>query len=303
MQAEEKDYFKLLAYNLFSYAIDSNSSFKEVYTKKYGITDEQFVNQCKMFLAKINQGNIENNSVNANNVFASVLHSCIVGILSKVDITNEYIVNYELDKYAKNIVSIAKAITRELASDYSSSKRFVDKGNAIVPKIKAIMDKDYDFNDLNVLIKDLVSTGLFKIERKYSSPYSNEMSNMLVNTDTGDETNADYTRVDLIKRWLSRSYEGGILRLYARIVKPFVIDAKGRRFDNLNGNGSGIAEDFVKEAKAKGCDGIIIYNVVDGNMREANEYIVFSPNQVKSAYDNNGDYSLVSDNMYECIKK
>lgn len=114
MQAEEKDYFKLLAYNLFSYAIDSNSIFKEVYTKKYGITDEQFVNQCKMFLAKINQGNIENNSVNANNVFASVLHSCIVGILSKVDITNEYIVNYELDKYAKNIVSVAKAITREL---------------------------------------------------------------------------------------------------------------------------------------------------------------------------------------------
>lgn len=33
MQAEEKDYFKLLAYNLFSYAIDSNSIFKEVYAK------------------------------------------------------------------------------------------------------------------------------------------------------------------------------------------------------------------------------------------------------------------------------
>lgn len=43
MQAEEKDYFKLLAYNLFIYATDSNSSFKEVYTKKYGITDEQFM--------------------------------------------------------------------------------------------------------------------------------------------------------------------------------------------------------------------------------------------------------------------
>lgn len=114
MQAEEKDYFKLLAYNLFSYAVDSNSIFKEVYTKKYGITDEQFVNQCKMFLTKINQGNIEDNSVNTNNVFASVLHSCIVGVLSKVDITNEYIVSYELDRYAKNIVNAAKAITREL---------------------------------------------------------------------------------------------------------------------------------------------------------------------------------------------
>lgn len=114
MQAEAKDYFKLLAYNLFSYAIDSNSSFKELYTKKYGITDEQFVNQCKMFLTKINQGNIEDNSVNTNNVFASVLHSCIVGALSKVDITNEYIVSHELDRYAKNIVSVAKTITKEL---------------------------------------------------------------------------------------------------------------------------------------------------------------------------------------------
>lgn len=114
MQAEEKDYFKLLAYNLFSYAIDSNSSFKEVYTKKYGITDEQFVNQCKMFLTKINQGNIEDNSVNTNNVFASVLHSCIIGFLSKIDISNDYVMNYEMDKYAKNIINTAKTITKEL---------------------------------------------------------------------------------------------------------------------------------------------------------------------------------------------
>lgn len=192
---------------------------------------------------------------------------------------------------------------KKLASDYSSSNRFVDKGKTINPKVKAIMDKDYDFKDLNTLIKDLTSTGLFKVERKYSSPYSNEMKNVMVNVDTGDEINIDYTRIDFIKNWLQKTYSGGILRLYARIVKPFVIDAKGRRFDNLNGNGSGIAEDFVKEAKGKGCDGIIIYNVVDGNMRKANEYIVFSPNQVKSAYDNNGDYSLVSDNVYENLNR
>lgn len=110
MQVEEKDYFKLLAYNLFIYATDSNSSFKEVYIKKYGITDEQYVNQCKMFLTKINQ----DNSVNTNNVFASVLHSCIVGFLSKIDISNDYVMNYEMDKYAKNIINTAKAITREL---------------------------------------------------------------------------------------------------------------------------------------------------------------------------------------------
>ena len=114
MPAEEKDYFKLLAYNLFIYATDSNSSFKEVYTKKYGITDEQFVKQCKLFLTKINQDNIEDNSVNANNLFTSVLHSCIVGFLSKIDISNDYVMNYEMDKYAKNIINTAKTITKEL---------------------------------------------------------------------------------------------------------------------------------------------------------------------------------------------
>ena len=123
MQAEEKDYFKLLAYNLFIYATDSNSSFKEVYTKKYGITDEQFVNQCKMFLTKINQGNIEDNSVNTNKVFASVLYSCIVGFLSKIDISNDYIMNYEMDKYAKNIINAANAITRELQENVNNNNK------------------------------------------------------------------------------------------------------------------------------------------------------------------------------------
>ena len=123
MQAEGKDYFKLLAYNLFIYATDSNSSFKEVYTKKYGITDEQFVNQCKMFLTKINQGNIEDNSVNTNKVFASVLYSCIVGFLSKIDISNDYIMNYEMDKYAKNIINAANAITRELQENVNNNNK------------------------------------------------------------------------------------------------------------------------------------------------------------------------------------
>ena len=54
MQAEEKDYFKLLAYNLFSYVSDSD--FKDSYKKKYGLTDEQYSNQCHMFLTKISQG-------------------------------------------------------------------------------------------------------------------------------------------------------------------------------------------------------------------------------------------------------
>lgn len=122
MQAEEKDYFKLLAYNLFLYASDSD--FKDSYKKKYGLTDEQYANQCKMFLTRIGQSypfsNKEENNkkqgdmtVNSD-IFKDVLHSCIIGFLSKIDISNGYIMNYEMDKYAKNIISAAKTITKEL---------------------------------------------------------------------------------------------------------------------------------------------------------------------------------------------
>lgn len=121
MQAEEKDYFKLLAYNLFSYASDSD--FKDCYKKKYGLTDEQYSNQCHMFLTKISQGypfnkdenNKKQGDMTANSyIFKDVLHSCIIGFLSKIDISNDYVMNYEMDKYAKNIINAAKALTREL---------------------------------------------------------------------------------------------------------------------------------------------------------------------------------------------
>lgn len=121
MQAEEKDYFKLLAYNLFSYASDSD--FKDNYKKKYRLTDEQYTNQCKMFLTRIGQGypfnkdedNKKQGDTAANSdIFKDVLHSCIVGILSRIDISNDYVMNYEIDKYAKNIINTAKTITREL---------------------------------------------------------------------------------------------------------------------------------------------------------------------------------------------
>lgn len=115
MQTEEKDYFKLLAYNLFMYAADSG--FKSIYTKKYNLSDEQYTNQCKMFLTRIGQESPSldiNNVVRDDNTFNSVFHSCIIGFLSKIDINNDYIMNYEMEKYAKNIIKVAKTITKEL---------------------------------------------------------------------------------------------------------------------------------------------------------------------------------------------
>lgn len=206
--------------------------------------------------------------------------------------------NNKFDTFGTSLIFLTD--NPELASDYSNSKRFISPNNKTNEKIQQIIDNDY--NDINLLLKDILSTGLFEIERKSKDMYSSEKGTFLINKETGDETPIDYIRIDMLKNFITNTASdegGGILRLYARIVNPFIIDAKGKTWDNLNGNGYDIVENYVSDAKSKGHDGIIIYNVVDGNMRMNNEYICFFHNQVKSAYDNNGQYSLTSDNIYE----
>lgn len=205
--------------------------------------------------------------------------------------------NNKFDTFGTSLIFLTD--NPDLASDYSNSNRFISPKNKTNERLKEIIENDY--NDINLLLKDILSTGLFEIERKSKSMYDNEQNNYLVNKSSGDEINIDYPRVDMVKNFLintSSDDGGGILRLYARITNPFIIDAKGRMWDNLDGENHYV-ENFVSDAKSKGHDGIIIYNVVDGNMRMNNEYICFSHNQVKSAYDNNGQYSLTSDNIYE----
>lgn len=202
------------------------------------------------------------------------------------------------DTFDTNLIFLTD--NKELASDYSSSKRLVTGKDAMKQDIKNIVDKEYGVYDINDICNDLVSTGLFKLERRYKSDYSNERVAMLINIETGDEMSIDYARPSNVQTWLEKIYQGGIMQLFCRIVKPFVINAKGRMWDNLDGQHH-YAEYFVKEAKEQGCDGLIIYNVVDGEYKKSTQYIPFSPNQVKSAYYNNGEYSLISDNVYESI--
>ncbi len=50
-------------------------------------------------------------------------------------------------------------------------------------------------------------------------------------------------------------------------------------------------------ALEKGYDAVIAYNTFDGEIY-LNQYIVFSPYQIKSATENNGDFSLDTDDIY-----
>jgi len=71
--------------------------------------------------------------------------------------------------------------------------------------------------------------------------------------------------------------------LYMKMKNPFVIDAKGQSFENIDGKS---IEAYARQAKADGHDGIIVRNVIDkgaiGGEEVGNSYAVFERTQVKS---------------------
>ncbi len=84
--------------------------------------------------------------------------------------------------------------------------------------------------------------------------------------------------------------------VYLKSKNPLVLDYHGE---------SDISEDechyaLEKEARnalKEGYDAIIAYNTFDGES-DLNQYVVFSPYQIKSATENNGDFSLDTDDIY-----
>jgi hypothetical protein len=91
-------------------------------------------------------------------------------------------------------------------------------------------------------------------------------------------------------------YKKGIYRVYVRMLKPYIHDAKGSRWNSIPWQG-GIAksDDIGVWAKAKKYDGVIIRNVIDlgnygGFTKPANVYIVFDPKNIKSAAYNQGTW-------------
>jgi GNAT superfamily N-acetyltransferase len=94
-------------------------------------------------------------------------------------------------------------------------------------------------------------------------------------------------------------HKKGLYRVYVRMAKPYIHDAKGSHWMSLPWEKDGI--DFTDTdsigawAKAKKYDGVIIRNVVDigkygGFTEPANVYIVFDPTNIKSAAYNQGTW-------------
>ena len=92
---------------------------------------------------------------------------------------------------------------------------------------------------------------------------------------------------DILQNSIAENGQSGLYPVYLKINKPKIINAKGKR---------GIDVDVdVEQIKANGFDGIIIKNVDDpGRYGEhgylTDNYVVFSPEQIKSAIGNRGTF-------------
>ena len=70
-----------------------------------------------------------------------------------------------------------------------------------------------------------------------------------------------------------------VMKLYGRMQRPFVVDAKGTEKNKSFGEIG--YQKLIKMAKAKGCDGAIIKNIIDFGDIPQTTYIFFDNRNVK----------------------
>ncbi|MDR0618897.1 MAG: hypothetical protein LBG17_03240 [Bacteroidales bacterium] len=75
--------------------------------------------------------------------------------------------------------------------------------------------------------------------------------------------------------------------IFLSLKNPYIIDDKSKLKGNLNISLLSRANNILK---SKGYDGLIVENGLYANGGPHKEFIAFSPNQIKSATDNNGDF-------------
>ena len=97
---------------------------------------------------------------------------------------------------------------------------------------------------------------------------------------------------------------GSQYSLFVKIKNPLIVDAKGNNWDEIQYKGNiESTRTLEKIAKDNGYDGVIVKNVYDigGEMispESTDVFSVYNANSVKSATDNNGEFSREDNNIY-----
>ena len=221
-------------------------------------------------------------------------------------------------------------------SDIHRSPKVVEEFENLKSLVKELESKDTPFEEVVKKISDFTEEN-FDTEIKSDSSYTSIEDckeynldperyegisygyNIIYNNgmETGGNVRKDLHKyyetlmsyVESMVRNSSRDYinyyDGGFLyKNYLNIRKPLIVDAKDEPYHNIRYRGEYYnTESLAMYAKERGYDGVIVKNVyeTDYENKKGTDYIVFNPNQIKSATDNNGNFSKESDNMYEKI--
>lgn len=89
---------------------------------------------------------------------------------------------------------------------------------------------------------------------------------------------------------IGSEYKSSVYDVFLNSKNPYVVKVSDKEYINR--------EQIIKEAKEQGHDSVLFNNVIDGPTVRQDVRIVFNPNQIKSATDNNGDFSNEDDNIY-----
>lgn len=99
-----------------------------------------------------------------------------------------------------------------------------------------------------------------------------------------------------------------VYNTFVNLKNPLIIDAKKRKWNAIFFKGViNTTESLAIYAKKYGHDGVIVTNVEDNGLKNqndmisgyeiTNEYIVFNPNQIKSATSNTGEFSTTNNDI------
>ncbi|MGI6196663.1 MAG: hypothetical protein ACOYIO_06240 [Eubacteriales bacterium] len=76
-----------------------------------------------------------------------------------------------------------------------------------------------------------------------------------------------------------------VMSTYLNMRKPYYAKLKPSQFSDPNFEAA-----IIREAKSKGCDGVILENDTSNDLEKDTFYVVFAPTQIKSATDNIGTF-------------
>ena len=169
-------------------------------------------------------------------------------------------------------------------------------------KIKQEKQNDYVVERLTKTKEDLLKSGMDNntadfLTKMYNSSFYDQYSKEAFEKIKDESIKQDSEKLQknrndlLLKLYKDRvdsSFNPNILNIFLNIRKPYVFDFKDSEERGLPYH--------IQQAKESQNDGVIFENLKDG-AEEDSIYVVFEPNQIKSATDNVGAFSKETNNI------